>query len=61
MSRQRNRGPRAAPIGGELADRLEASGYEIPASEIHLPCPVKAGQGNNGYKTVEELLPEGAE
>jgi len=42
----------------ELAERLEASGYDIPASEIeagmelHLPCLVKVGQGNNGYKTV---------
>src|SRR5207248_3394021 len=36
----------------ELAERLEASGYDIPASEIeagmelHLPCLVKLGQGN---------------
>ena len=49
----------------ELAERLEASGYDIPASEIeagmelHLPCLVKVGQGNNGYKTIE--LPEAAE
>ena len=44
----------------ELAERLEASGYDIPASEIEagmeLHLPVKAGQGNNGYKTIEELL-----
>jgi hypothetical protein len=51
----------------ELAERLEASGYDIPASEIeagmelHLPCLVKVGQGNNGYKTIEEFLPEAAE
>jgi len=50
----------------ELAERLEASGYDIPASEIeagmelHLPCLVKLGQGNNGYKIVEEFLPEAA-
>jgi hypothetical protein len=35
----------------ELAERLEASGYDIPASEIeagrelHLPCLVKVGKG----------------
>jgi len=51
----------------ELAERLEASGYDIPASEIqagmelHLPCLVRVGQGNNGYKTVEEFLPEAAD
>ncbi len=51
----------------ELAERLEASGYDIPASEIeagmelHLPCLVKVGQGNNGYKNIEEFLPEAAE
>ncbi|HEX7961578.1 MAG TPA: hypothetical protein VF493_16780 [Terriglobales bacterium] len=50
----------------ELAERLEASGYDIPASEIeagmelHLPCLVKIGQGTNGYKIVEEFLPEAA-
>jgi hypothetical protein len=51
----------------ELAERLEASGYDIPASEIeagmelHLPCLVKVGQGKNGYKNIEEFLPEAAE
>jgi hypothetical protein len=51
----------------ELAERLEASGYDIPASEIeagmelHLPCLVKVGKGNNGYKTIDEFLPEAAE
>lgn len=50
----------------ELAERLEASGYDIPESELeagmelHLPCLVKLGQGNNGYKIVEEFLPESA-
>jgi len=50
----------------ELAERLEASGYDIPASEIeagmelHLPCLVKVGQNNGGYKTIEEFLPEAA-
>ena len=50
----------------ELAERLEASGYDIPASEIeagmelHLPCLVKLGQGNNGYKIIQEFLPEAA-
>jgi hypothetical protein len=50
----------------ELAERLEASGYDIPASEIeagmelHLPCLVKLGQGNSGYKILEEFLPEAA-
>jgi hypothetical protein len=52
----------------ELAERLEASGYDIPASEIeagmelHLPCSVKVGQnnGNGRYKTIEEFLPEAA-
>jgi len=29
--------------------------------ELHLPCPVKAGQVNNGYKTIEEFLPEAAQ
>ena len=43
------------------------TGYDIPASEIeagmelHLPCLVKVGQGNNGYKTIGEFLPEAAE
>ena len=43
------------------------SGYDIPASEIeagmglHLPCLVKVGQGHNGYKNIEEFLPEAAE
>jgi hypothetical protein len=51
----------------ELAERLEASGYDIPASEIeagmelHLPCLVKVGQGNNGYKNIQQFLPEAAE
>ena len=51
----------------ELAERLEASRYDIPASEIdtgmdlHLPYLVKVGQGNNRYKTIEEFLPEAAE
>ena len=51
----------------ELAERLEASGYDIPANEIeagmelHLPCLVKVGQGHNGYKNIEEFLPEAAE
>jgi hypothetical protein len=46
---------------------LEASGCNIPASEIeagmelHLPCLVKVGQGNNGYKNIEEFLPQAAE
>lgn len=50
----------------ELAERQEASGYDIPASEIeagmelHLPCLVKLGQGNSGYKIIEEFLPEAA-
>jgi hypothetical protein len=50
----------------ELAERLEASGYDIPASEIeagmelHLPCLVKLGQGNSGYKIIQEFLPEAA-
>jgi hypothetical protein len=50
----------------ELAERLEASGYDIPESELeagmelHLPCLVKLGQGKNGYKIVEEFLPEAA-
>jgi hypothetical protein len=25
------------------------------------PCLVKVGHGNNGYKTIEEFLPEAAE
>lgn len=50
----------------DLAECLEASGYDIPASEIeagmelHLPCLVKLGQGNSGYKIIEEFLPEAA-
>ena len=50
----------------ELAERLEASGYDIPESELeagmelHLPCLVKLGQGNSGYKIIEEFLPEAA-
>jgi hypothetical protein len=50
----------------ELPERLEASCYDIPASEIeagmelHLSCLVKVGQGHNGYKNIEEFLPEAA-
>jgi SWIM zinc finger len=50
----------------ELAARLEASGYDIPASEIqaglelNLPCLVVTGQGSSGYKIIEEFLPEAA-
>jgi hypothetical protein len=50
----------------ELAERLEASGYDIPASEIqaglelNLPCLVVTGQGNSGYKIIERFLPEAA-
>jgi len=50
----------------ELAERLEAAGYDIPASEVqaglelNLPCLVKLGQGNSGYKIIEEFLPESA-
>jgi hypothetical protein len=29
--------------------------------ELHLPCLVKVGQGNNGYKNIEEFLPQAAE
>jgi hypothetical protein len=49
-----------------VAERLEASGYDIPASEIeagmelHLYCVVKVGKGNNGYKTIHEFLPDAA-
>jgi hypothetical protein len=49
----------------ELAERLEATGYDIPASEIeagmelHPPCLVRViSQGNNGYKTIEEFSPD---
>ena len=51
----------------EELERLEAGGYDIPASEIeagmelHLPCLVKVGQGNNGYKIIEEFMPEVAQ
>jgi len=50
----------------ELAERLEESGYDIPAGEIqagmelHLPCLVVLGVGANGYKTIEKFLPESA-
>jgi hypothetical protein len=48
----------------ELAKRLKASGYDIPANEIqaglelNLPCLVRTGNGNRGYKTIVEFLPE---
>jgi hypothetical protein len=29
--------------------------------ELHLPCLVKVGKGNNGSKTIEEFLPEAVE
>jgi hypothetical protein len=29
--------------------------------ELHLTCLVKVGHGNNGYKNIEEFLPEAAE
>jgi uncharacterized Zn finger protein len=50
----------------ELAERLEASGYDIPASELqaglelNLPCLVITGQGSSGYKIIEQFLPEAA-
>jgi hypothetical protein len=50
----------------ELAERLEASDYDIPASEIqaglelNLPCLVVTGQGKSGYKIIEEFLPDAA-
>jgi hypothetical protein len=49
-----------------LAGCLEASGSDIPASgieagmELHLPSLAKVGQGNNGFKAIEEFLPETA-
>ncbi len=48
----------------ELAEHLEASGYDIPANEIqaglelNLPCLVRTGNGKKGYKTIDEFLPE---
>jgi hypothetical protein len=50
----------------DLAERLEASGYDIPASEIeagmelHLPCRVKLVPGSSGYKNIEQFSPEAA-
>jgi hypothetical protein len=50
----------------ELAERLEASGYDVPASEIqaglelNLPCLVVTGQGARGYKIIQEFLPAAA-
>jgi uncharacterized Zn finger protein len=50
----------------ELAERLEASGYDFPASEVqaglelNLPCLVVTGQASSGYKIIEEFLPEAA-
>jgi uncharacterized Zn finger protein len=50
----------------ELAERLEASGYDIPASEVqaglelNLPCLVVTGQGSSGYKIIDQFLPEAA-
>ena len=49
----------------ELAERLEARGYDIPASEVQagfaldLPCLVVTSQGSSGHKIIEEFLPEG--
>lgn len=28
---------------------------------LHLPCLAKVGKGNNGYKNIEEFLPDAAE
>ena len=62
-------GGETVPVFGrpeELAERLEASGYDIPASEIqaglqlNLPCLVVTGQGSSGYKIIQEFLPEAA-
>ena len=50
----------------ELAERLEESGYDIPAGEIqagmelNLPCLVVLGTNAKGYKTIEKFLPESA-
>ena len=50
----------------ELAERLETSGYDIPASEIqaglelNLPCLVVTSQSSSGYKVIQEFLPEAA-
>jgi hypothetical protein len=68
--RRRPRCPRPLRAFGrpeELAERLEASGYDISVSEIeagielHLPCLLKVGKGNHGYKSIEEFLLEAAE
>jgi hypothetical protein len=48
----------------ELAERLEESGYDIPAHEIqagvelNLPCLVVLATGGNGYRTIQKFLPE---
>jgi hypothetical protein len=47
----------------ELAERLEASGYDIPASEIeagmelHLPCLVKVGKGTTDARPSKSSCP----
>ena len=47
----------------ELAERFEASVYDVPASEVqaglelNLPWLVVTGQGSSGYKIIEEFLP----
>ena len=48
----------------ELAERLEASGYDIPASEIeagmelHLPCLVKVGQATTDKRPSSRSCPK---
>jgi hypothetical protein len=69
QSLDQTRFPRFDVPSGRFPNRCPSElcpGYDIPASEIeagmelHLPCSVKVGQNNGGYKTIEEFLPEAA-
>ena len=42
------------------ADRSGAASEIEAGMELHLPCSVKVGQNNRGYKPIEEFLPEAA-
>ena len=42
--------------GNDLTFRVKEKIFAVTVLE--LPCLVKVGQGNNGYKNVEEFLPE---
>jgi len=44
-----------------IRDQSEVSSCSLPRTTSHPFRKAKVGQGNNGYKNIEEFLPEAAE